>query len=138
LPRCDVWRGTVQPGGTCQSQVQCRDAEAEASVGCINGVCQMVQRLSRGAPCDDGSPTERCEPLLDFCDAESRLCTALPEPGDACTTECSYGATCDAGTCRALLVPGDACTTDTACISDTCVDGRCASLLAGDHCALPE
>jgi hypothetical protein len=138
LPRCDVWRGTVEPGGNCQSHIQCRDSEPGTSVGCVNGVCQQVQRLPRGAPCDDGSPAALCDSLLDFCEAESGLCTALPEPGDACTNECSYAATCDAGTCRALLVPGDACTTDTDCTSDACVNGRCASLLAGDYCAHPE
>lgn len=138
LPRCDVWRGRVQPGGSCQSHIECRDSETGASVGCVNGVCEEVQHLPRGAPCDEASFTAVCFRWLDFCDAESRLCTALPEPGDACTDECSYGATCDAGTCRALLVPGDVCTTDTDCASDTCVDGRCASLLAGDYCAHPE
>jgi hypothetical protein len=137
LPSCDVWRGTVAPGGSCDSAIDCQEVAADVSVGCIGGACQTVQRLPRGSACNAASSSAICDPLLDQCDDEQR-CAALPGPADACSTECSFEATCDGSVCRALLSAQSDCTEGNECESDLCVEGRCASLLAGDYCAFPE
>jgi hypothetical protein len=135
---CDVWDGVVAPGGACSVGAACRE-EASTGAGCVGGRCVMIAVVPVGGPCITPSADMICEPLISECDSATSTCVALPAPGAPCSTDCRPGATCGTdGKCTALGGEGDACSDSNACMSDLCAAGRCVSMLAGDHCSLPQ
>jgi hypothetical protein len=132
--------GLVEPGGRCQSSVECADGEGADQGYCEDGVCTVESsagdaRLAAGDTCswtctESGSGSS-CSGLPSAttggggscytndgltCDPASQVCVAVPRLGEACTTGsgCEEGAFCEGSTCVPQRTTGP-CPTPQAC-----------------------
>jgi hypothetical protein len=101
----------------------------------------------RWSPCGTGGACRRGS----YCHPETNVCTALPDVGEACTSDgtcrsdrcdaegsCVFAEPliCDAGTCRDEPNEGYPCLSDGTCHGSYCANGSCAPWPAeGESCA---
>lgn len=138
LPTCQPWRGAVPLGQACSLDLDCLQDEGRARVSCVEDHCRLVEALLPGADCDPHETTAVCSSGFSYCHPDTLRCEPLPRSGEPCSDRCHVEARCVEGLCQELAGPGLECTLGSDCHGDLCVDGRCASLLAGEHCAMPE
>ena len=135
LQQCDVWLGTVAPGGACTKASQCNDTGQNTAVICGNSKCIVRVVVPAGGAC---ATTDDCDALVAACDDATHTCALLPTEGQPCAKPCRMGFECGVDNlCHALGAVGAACASSSDCASDQCSGGHCASVLAGDHCELP-
>jgi hypothetical protein len=152
----DAFTGSVAPGGTCDSSLECEGIDvkcefrAESTTG--PGTCVSEPPADEGDPCywtcTQEGPTRSCSatgsavdepPVRPRCYtndglhcAADGLCATRAGGGGACDTDegCRDGLFCDEGACRPLLATGDACSFQGCGEGLFCKDGACAAQIA--------
>ena len=112
---CRPRGGTVEDGGACGDDWQCRSGHCTVPAGSACGVCSPL--VGAGQTCTTRAD---CEADLICSGGDAQICTALSETGAQCgegqpcrlPDVCRYAsATATSGTCGAPAGPGEPCET---------------------------
>ena len=154
----DIFKGTVAPGGACQSNNDCAES-SEGPVLCETNVlmptppmptCVVDRPGQVGEACrgNAGGPFDPNTPYPHFLCADGLYCGETPpqscQPRRGLGEEChAHDAACraelwcrptsvDTGNCEARGGPGAACDSDSQCASNDCLKNLCNEGMAPD------